>query len=288
MKQTIPFRALIVLTKPGIVVGNVLAAMGGYAVGATEFSLVTFLATIVGVAAIIAGSCVINNYLDREIDSHMSRTAMRPSVTGVVSMAFGMWYAAALLILGFGTLLWFTPFLTALIGLFGAVFYVVVYGYAKRKSYWGTLVGALPGATPPLAGYVAATAGFDAGAWLLFLIMMAWQMPHFYAIAIFRRKEYARANIPVISVAKSIARAIWEMRFYGVLFVVLNVYFVYLGYAGIVYAVSMVVISLYWLQPLLGSNWQINPEKSARIVFRRSLLVLFAFSILWMATGILR
>jgi protoheme IX farnesyltransferase len=177
----------VFVAKPGIVFGNVFAGVGGFFIGSPDsVNRPALFGLITGMTAIIAASCVVNNYLDADIDARMKRTAKRPSVTGAVPVRIGRIYAAALYLAGFSLLFGLTNLKTALIGLFGAVMYTVVYGYAKRHTPWATLIGAFPGATPPLAGYVAATGRFDEAAWLLFVIMFAWQMPHFHAIAIHR------------------------------------------------------------------------------------------------------
>ncbi|QQS18246.1 protoheme IX farnesyltransferase [Candidatus Saccharibacteria bacterium] len=204
----------VIVAKPGIVFGNVFAGVGGFFVGSPDVvKWPALFGLIAGMTAIIAASCVVNNYLDADIDARMKRTAKRPSVTGVIPLRVGRIYAAMLYALGFVLLLWLTGVPTALIGLFGAVMYTMVYGYAKRRTPWATFIGALPGATPPLAGYVAATGRFDEAAWLLFIIMLAWQMPHFHAIAIRRLADYTAANIPVMPGVHGLPRTVWEMRF---------------------------------------------------------------------------
>lgn len=277
----------IMLTKPGIVLGNVLAAMGAYFVVRAQFDVATFLAMSVGTAFVIAGSCVINNYLDRDIDVYMKRTAKRPSVTGVISARVGLPYAALLLVAGFGLLFWLTPLITALLGLFGALSYVVAYGFAKRKTHWGTFVGAFPGAVPPLAGYVAAAGALDWVAYSLFAMMFTWQMVHFYAITLFRMKEYGAAGIPVLPVAKSIKRTLIEMRLYGLLFVLATIWLTIQNGAGFTFLLIMIPLALYWLLPL---NQTIHRDKLlavARTIFGRSLIVLLAMSTLWALTDLL-
>ncbi len=267
----------LLVTKPGIVVGNVLAVFGGflYAAGDDGVRLAALFGVTVGVLFVIAASCVVNNYLDRGIDSRMRRTAKRPSVTGVIPYRTAILYAAIMYVLGFGLMLWQTNLLTVAIGLFGAVFYTLVYGLAKRRTHWGTLVGALPGATPPLAGYTAATGQLDLAAWLLFAVMVCWQMPHFYAIGVFRLEDYEAAHVPVLPAVRGLSRTVWEMRLYGLLFVITCYALARWGHAGFMFGTAMVLLGLYWLQPMFSPHWRGETVATARTVFKRSLHVLF-------------
>jgi len=268
------------VAKPGIVVGNVLATLGGFLL-ASEHGVdkPTLFAAVFGTLFVIAASCVVNNYLDRDIDRKMTRTAKRPSVTGVLPLRVGIIYATFLYILGFGVLLWQTNILTAVIGFVGALFYTVVYGYAKRHTHHATLIGALPGATPPLAGYVAATGHIDLTASVLFLAMLAWQMPHFYAIGLRRLKQYQAAHIPVLPAVKGLSRTVWEMRAYALLFLLSCYLLAHYAQAGFMFGLAMLMVSVYWFQPIFSPNWRSQTTQVATTVFKRSLTVLFAFCI---------
>ncbi len=265
----------ILVAKPGIVVGNVLAVVGGFLFASVEgVDLPGLSGAVFGTLLVIAASCVVNNYQDRDIDRNMTRTAKRPSVTGVIPYQTAMVYAVIMYVLGFALLLWQTNAATALIGLCGAVCYTVVYGYAKRRTHWGTFVGAFPGATPPLAGYVAATGQLDQAAALLFIIMFMWQMPHFYAVSIFRLEDYKRAKIPVLPAVKGLSRTVWEMRLYALVFLLACFLLARWEQAGFMFGLALSALSLYWLQPMFSPNWRRDSEKIARTVFKRSLYVL--------------
>ncbi|HVI60940.1 MAG TPA: heme o synthase, partial [Candidatus Saccharimonadales bacterium] len=185
------------LTKPGIIYGNALTATGGFLLAAKwQIDLSLFAATIGGTCLVIASACVINNYIDRGIDKQMARTQRRATVTGKISGPWAIIYGLALGISGFALLVLFTNALVALIGLAAYIDYIVLYGVSKRASVHGTLVGSIAGAAPPVAGYCAVTGRLDLGALIIFLIMVCWQMVHFYAIAIRRADEYRAAKIP--------------------------------------------------------------------------------------------
>lgn len=280
------WRDFVTLTKPGIVFGNVFAVIGGYFVGTNILHWSAFLSLLVGTSAIIAASCVINNYLDRDIDKHMKRTAKRPSVTGAIPFRKGMYYAAGLYVGGFGLLAWQTNITVVMLGFLGAVLYTVVYGYAKRRTHFATLIGAVPGSLPPVAGY-AVTRQLDVGALLLFSILFSWQIPHFYSIAIFRLRDYERAHVPVLPAVKGLARTVWEMRVFGVLFVVLCFLLSNMGYEGFMFGLGMIAVGLYWLAAMMSPDWRTQTDRVSRIVFKRSLLVLMALNAFWVLTNVL-
>ena len=191
----------LLVTKPGIIFGNLISVVGGFFLsskGSLELDL--FLATLVGVSLVIASGCVFNNYIDRDIDCLMERTRNRVLVQGLIGPRATLGYATGLGIVGVALLYWVNPLSAALGGL-GFVVYVGLYTlWLKRRSVYGTLVGSLSGATPPVIGYCAVSNEFDSGALILLLIFSLWQMPHSYAIAIFRFKDYQAAAIPVLPV----------------------------------------------------------------------------------------
>jgi protoheme IX farnesyltransferase len=281
-------RDFLLVTKPGIVVGNVAAAVGAFFVGSSDtIHWTALLGLMVGTICVIAASCVVNNYLDRDIDAAMSRTKNRPSVTGALPLSVARWYAAGLYVVGFGLLFWLTNGLTALIGAFGAVLYTIVYGYEKRHTPYATLIGAFPGATPPLAGYVAAAGHLDYTAFLVFAMMFTWQMPHFYAISIFRQRDYEAAHVPVMPSVHGLARTVWEMRLYALIFVVLGYLLAHSGHTGFMFGVAIVAVGAYWIWPMFSPNWRSDSTKIARLVFHRSLLVLLIFSFFMAMTHVL-
>ena len=273
------------LTKPGIVYGNLLTCAAGFLlVGTSPFRPGLFVATLVGTATIISSACVVNNYIDRGIDQKMARTKNRALVTGEIGVAEALIYATILGIAGALLLARFTNLLTLSIGIIAYVFYVVLYGLAKRKSVHGTLVGAIPGAAPIVAGYTAVTGRFDAGAAILFALMVVWQMPHFYAIAMYRRQDYADAGLPVLPVVKGLTASRRHMLLYIAVYVALIPCLRIFGYAGYTYMVVMLVAGLAWLRlGLMGTD---NRERWARQMFRFSLVVILIFSIAT-ATGAL-
>lgn len=266
------------LTKPGIVYGNLLTTIGGFIFGAQRHIVPwLLLTTATGTALIIASACVWNNYIDRDIDAGMDRTRKRPLVTHVIKPRQALAYGALLCIAGFVILLLYTNMPTVALGALGFISYVFWYTPSKRQTVHSTLIGSISGATPVAAGYTAAHGSFTVGAFLLFMIMVAWQMPHFYAIAIFRRDDYAAVNVPVLSVARGITAARQQSIYYIALFVIAVAALPLLGYASFTFFVVMVGVAIYWLFEALRREPS-NDARWARGIFGWSLTILLIFS----------
>lgn len=275
-------RTYISLTKTGIIRGNLLVGAAGFlfaANGMVDWWLL--LAFLTGTGLIIASGCVFNNVLDRGIDKRMKRTENRALVTGEISVHNALIFATILGVVGPLLLLVYVNVLTCVLGLLGLFFYVVVYGVAKRSTPLSTIIGSLPGAVPPAAGYVAVTGVFDAPAAVLFLTMALWQMPHFYAISIYRRDDYAAAKLPVWSVAHGLAAARNHVIAFAVLYL-LTIPLLWLwGGASLSYLIVMSLAALWWLWLTLHGT-QLSDEdlpKWAKQVFGSSLLIILVWSL---------
>lgn len=238
------------------------------------------LATLLGTSLVIASACVFNNYIDRDIDKHMARTKKRALVTGLIPGPIALTYATVLGLLGFLILSIYTNWLTVALGFVGIFSYVVLYGIGKRRSVHGTLVGSISGAMPPVAGYTAVTNRFDSGALLLFLILVFWQMPHFYAIAMRRYNDYAAAKLPVLPVKKGMKTTKVQILFYILAFSVAAGLLTVLGYTGYVYLIVMAGLGLYWLWLGLKGFKASDNTAWAKKMFLFSLIVILGFSIM--------
>lgn len=267
------------LTKPGIIYGNALTAAGGFLLASRwHIDVKLFLATIIGTCLVIASACVINNYIDRGIDKKMARTKGRALVTGKISGRGAIAYGVLLGFVGFLTLMLYTNTLVVVIGLIAYVDYIVLYGVSKRMSVHGTLVGSIAGAAPPVAGYCAVTGQFDLGALIIFLIMVFWQMVHFYAIAIRRASDYQAAKIPVLPLVKGVRATKVQMIAYTIAFIAAVTSLGAFGYAGYSFVVTMTGLGLYWLYKGLKSFNITDNILWAKQMFLFSLVVLVAFS----------
>ncbi|TNF70239.1 MAG: protoheme IX farnesyltransferase [Gammaproteobacteria bacterium] len=272
------------LAKPGIIMGNVITVSGGYFLGiAGNFSFLTLLATLIGMSLVMACGCVLNNHIDRDIDKLMERTKNRPSAKDLISNKVAIIYAIILGICGLGILYLLTNTLTTLVAFLGLVFYVGFYTLLfKRASIYGTIIGGIAGAVPPVVGFTAATNELNFGALSLFLILFLWQIPHSFAIAIYRFNDYANASIPVLPVIKGISYTKTNMLIYILIFLFAAIMPSILGYTGVIYFVVALLLSLGWL--ILGLKG-INSDDDriwARKMFLFSIIVITLLSIMMM------
>lgn len=269
------------LTKPGIIYGNAITAIAGFLLASGGIIQPTvFVAMLAGISLVIASACVCNNFIDRDIDRKMSRTRQRALVSGAISSRSALIFAAALFTLGGTALYFYTNLAATLTALTGFFVYVVVYGIAKRRSVYGTEIGSIAGAVPITVGYVAVSGIFDVGALLVFLALVFWQMPHFYAIAMYRTKDYAAASIPVLPLQKGIRVTKLRMFVYIVLFTVATIGLTVAGYTGYMYAVLMGLAGAVWLYVGLKGFDSSDDAVWGKKMFKFSLNILLVYSFL--------
>lgn len=237
------------MTKPGIIFGNLVTLSGGFFLGSEgHINYFMWLIAMVGMALVIGAGCVFNNVIDKDIDGMMERTKERALVLGLISDKTALLYAITLALLGFALLYAFTNALTLLFAALGFFVYVVVYSLVlKRRSTYSTIIGSIAGAVAPVIGYVAATNRLDLGALFLFLMLLLWQMPHFYAISIYRMSDFKAAAIPVLPLKRTMFYTKVSMLVYMLLFAVAAVAPSLFGYTGHIYFVIAILASCYWL-----------------------------------------
>jgi len=211
IRETTIWKEFLALIKVGIVNSNAITTFTGIWL-ALYFSGKGFLGnidvvlfTMIGSSLVIAGSCAINNFYDRDIDHLMERTKDRPTVTGKMNPIQALWIGIFLLTIGFSFML-MTTLTATIISLVGVVTYVFLYTmWSKRLYTINTVIGSISGAVPPLIGWAAVDSTLSVQAWVLFLIMFIWQPPHFLALAMRRTEEYRAANIPMLPVVHGFA-----------------------------------------------------------------------------------
>lgn len=277
------FKRYFLITKPGIIFGNLISVAGGYFLAAKgDIDVWMLLATVVGLSLVVASGCVLNNCIDRDIDQHMERTRNRVLVTGQISLKAALAHGVVLGIAGFA-LLWLVtnPIATALAA-FGFIIYVGFYSlWLKRSSEYGTLIGSLSGAMPPVVGYCAASGQFDAGAAILLLIFCLWQMPHSYAIAIFRLNDYRAAGIPVLPVVRGIEATKKHIVWYVVAFGLATLLLTVAGFAGYGYLAIAALVSIWWLYiAVTGYKSGTDDRRWARKLFAFSIVAICALSVM--------
>jgi len=271
----------LLVTKPRLVAANLISAAGGFFLAAQgHVSAALFLFLMAGMSCIVASGCVLNNCIDRHIDRNMARTRGRALATGAISLRGSLLYAAILGLSGAATLFVGTNMLCAVIALLGFVVYVCVYSlYLKRNSAYSTVIGSLAGAAPPLAAYCAVRNDFDLGAVIVLAIYSLWQIPHSYAITIFRYNDYAAAGIPVMPVKAGIPATrkhiVWHIAAFILAAQLLTVF----GYAGYAYFAVSTVLGLCWLATALHGYRSSDDRAWARRVYLFSILTIFILSV---------
>lgn len=273
------WKDFVTLTKPTIILWNLVAAFGGYWLASRwnfdSFDTMAFM--LLGTMLTMASSTVINNYWDRDFDMKMARTSKRPLPSGRLSPNVVLWYGILLGVAGIAILYWLVSPLCTLLGLIGMIVYIGIYTmWLKRTSTLSTAVGALSGAMPPVIGYCSVAGTMDMGAWLLLAILFLWQPPHFWALAIRRKEEYRAAGFPLLPVVKGVMRTKVQMIPYITLLIVATVLLYVYEYVGIIYLISALVLGLYWLYLALSGFRAKDTDKWAfkTFMFSNNYLVL--------------
>lgn len=272
--NTTVWKDFLALIKIGIINSNMITTFTGLWL-ALHFTNQGFLTnldivfyTIIGSSFIIAGSCVINNYIDRDIDPLMERTKGRPTVTGKANPTKVLIFGLSLIIIG-TLFLMMTTVSAAVLGLFGVFSYVVLYTiWSKRRYVSNTVVGSISGAVPPLIGWAAVDPNLDIIAIGLFLIMFAWQPPHFYSLAMRRVEEYRAAGVPMLPVVKGFQvtkrhTMIWIIALFPLPFLLTSL--------GLPFIILATLLNLGWLVIGLKGYKKNDDLKWAKSMFIYSL-----------------
>jgi heme o synthase len=237
------------MTKPGITLMVTLTAGLGFLLAEqNRFSFLLLVHTLLGTALISAGASVLNQVLEREPDALMQRTANRPLPAGRMNPDVALSFGVLLAILGLVELTLAVNLLTALLGAMALAGYVFVYTPLKRISSLATVIGAIPGAIPPMMGWSAVRNELDPAAWVLFGILFFWQLPHFLAIAWLCREDYARGGFPMLPVLDPEGvRTGRQAILYGAALVPVSLLPSLLGLMGTVYFVGALAFGLVYL-----------------------------------------
>lgn len=245
-----PLTYYIQLTKPGIVGLCVVAALTGMFFAnkgmLPHWDIIVW--TSIALAMAVAGSCMLNNYYDRDIDRLMERTRSRPLAAVLVEPTHAL-YLSLVLIFSAVALMSVFVNLQATFLTVGAIFgYAVVYTMlAKRRTHWANQLGGIAGAMPPLIGYVAVKGGVDINALSLFAIMVVWQQPHALSLALKYRRQYACAGIPVVPVVKGVQATKERIAIYSAVLLLVAVLPYVFAMAGTLYLVTALIISSAFL-----------------------------------------
>ena len=275
------------LTKPRIIFGNAITMVAGFSLGSFgHFNFLLFLNTLIGLSLIIGSACVFNNYIDREADRKMSRTQNRPLAFGSISTQHAIFFALFIGAIGLFFLAMFTNWIATGLAFCGFLVYVIFYSLSKYYTHHSTLIGTLAGAMPPVVGYCSASQTLDVGAFLFFTVLVFWQMPHFFAIAIYRFRDYQAASIPVYPLVKGIFKTKIQMTVYAFGFLLS---LILLGISQNLGAFTLFtsILSALWVGQIIGGFWAKDDVLWAKRVFFFSLFVILAisFSILFWSSA---
>ena len=234
------------LAKPRITLLVVITSAMGYLLAApAQFDAVLFFHTLVGTALVCAGTSTLNEVWEIGRDARMRRTRQRPLPAGRIGAEAALLYGVLLSLAGLAALACMVNLLAALVAGFTLATYVFLYTPLKPRTWWCTVVGAVPGAMPPVIGWAAARGSLGLGAWALFALLFVWQLPHFYAIAWMYREDYARGGFPMLGVIDpSGRRTALQIAGWSVALVPASLLPAWLGLAGAVYATGALLLGV--------------------------------------------
>ena len=279
-------QAYLELSKPRIVTMVLVTTTIGFFLGGQGIhSMPLLFFTLMGTAYAAAGAAALNNVIECELDAGMERTRGRVLPSGKMDPASALAFGVCSVLLGVTILVWKVSLLTAFIVLLTAFLYVLVYTPMKRVSWLNTSIGAIPGALPPLTGWAAATGELGAGAWVLFLVLFAWQHPHFYSIAWMYRDDYGRANFKMLPVIEpSGKRTFRHAMAYAAMLLGVSLLPAVIGLAGTTYLFGAVVmgVGLFWMSCNFARRKSISAARGllrATLVYLPVWLVLVLFDV---------
>jgi len=275
------------LTKPRLNLLVVFTTAGGYWLGVGGHVDALMLAhAVMGTALVAGGSAALNQLYERDVDALMQRTRTRPLPDGRIAPAQAFWFGMLLCAIGLTQLANVVNLLSAVVAFATLLTYVVVYTPLKRRTSFSTVIGAIPGALPPVIGWAAATNTVSREAWLLFAIIFLWQMPHFLALAWMYRDEYGRAGFPILPVLEPDGRSTGRQAVvYAAALLPVSLAPALTGLAGGPYVVVAFVLGLGFLGLAIRFA-QTLTRPAARHLFLGSLLYLPLIWIFMMATRV--
>jgi protoheme IX farnesyltransferase len=260
--------AYVELTKPRITFLIVLTSAAGFCLASRGgVNYLALAGSMFGIALLSSGIATLNQYLERDLDSLMRRTADRPLPSGKLSPAEALWFGVTLTV---GSEIYLAAFvnpLTALLGLTVIAGYLFAYTPLKTRSTLSTLVGAFPGAVPPLIGWTAARGDLSVEAFVLFAILFLWQFPHFLAIAWMYREDYSRAGILMLPVVEPEGRVTaQQIIVYTLMLLPVSLLPTALGLAGKLYFFGAIILGLLFLYSSVRAAFSKSRQQARRLL----------------------
>lgn len=259
-------RDLSALVKPRITLLVVLTTVVGYFLAAPRIDTAILIHTLVGTALLAAASSVLNQVIERRVDALMVRTRERPLPAGRMRPQAALLLGVVLSLAGMAELYLFVNLLTAALGAATLALYVFAYTPLKPYTSLATLVGAVPGAMPPMMGVSAAADSLPLIAWLLFGLLFLWQMPHFLAIAWLYRDDYERGGLPMLSVGDADGRTARQAVLYAATLVPLSLLPNVLGMTGVYYFLGAVLMGLLFVWGSVQFGRSLATQEARRLL----------------------
>jgi protoheme IX farnesyltransferase len=269
----------LALTKPRLNLLVLITTLGGFYLAAPNgVHPLLLLHTLIGTALVAGGASALNQVWERDTDGLMRRTRTRPVPGGRLEVGESARFGILLSIVGLAELAFGVNLVSAVVAAITLASYVLVYTPLKRRTWLSTVIGAFPGALPPVIGWAAATGGVSLAGLTLFAIVFFWQMPHFYAIAWLYREDYARAGLPLLPVVEPEGRRTGRQALaYAIVLLVVSITPAFVGLAGPVYATAATVLGL----ALAGLTLQFARERTTNSARRLFLASIVYLPILW-------
>ena len=243
--RRVRFADFFELTKPGITTMVLITTLVGYYMASRNgLRPLLLLHTILGTALVAGGASGLNQYFERNLDARMHRTRNRPLPAGRLFPNEALFFSMIISVVGVADLMFFVNVLTGVLGLMTLAAYIFVYTPLKTRTALCTLIGAFPGATPPVMGWTAAGGDIDAVALSLFAILFLWQMPHFFAIAWMCTEDYARGGFSVHVSGQSTGR---QIIFFCCALIPISVLPTLLGLTGMLYLLGAILLGFVYL-----------------------------------------
>jgi len=274
----------LTLIKPRVNLLVVASTLAGYYMAAGDGGRpATLVSAVIGTALVSGGAAALNQIAERDTDGLMRRTRHRPMPSGRLQVGEARTFALALVAAGLVELALFANLLAAAVAAVTVVFYALIYTPLKRRTSFATVVGAVPGALPPMIGWAAARGTLDPAAWALFAVQFLWQLPHFLSIAWLYRDDYARAGFPMLPVIEPDGRSTARQSIaYAAALVPASLATTALGVTGTTYFAAAGALGLLFLGITMWFGWR-RTGAAARALFVASILYLPVLWILMIA-----
>ena len=238
------------LCKPNVVFMMLITSLIGslLATNGSNFNPLLILISLIGIGLCAASAAAINQVVDQKVDANMSRTSERPIPQGEISSSKAISFAIVIGLIGYAILYRYVNALTAYLTIASLIGYAIIYTvFLKRATPQNIVIGGLAGAAPPLLGWSSITGSIDPNALLLVLIIFAWTPPHFWALAIHRKDEYAKENIPMLPVTHGISFTKLQIILYTIIMLLVSLFPYFVKMSGAFYLVSALVLGLIFL-----------------------------------------